>query len=146
MLTKEEKKKITDKLKKNQTRKVVPSNIVELGIYLNTTRQSIYQTFKSNRCPIVEEKLKDWSRKNKSSLTINENKIEELEKYGFKKIGKQYATTMFKSGKTEYFYLINENYELELKIKGNQGVFKNNIANFDIIFDLISEGILKKTN
>lgn len=147
MLKIEEIEKMKRKLENNRKYDIFPSNISELALLFSTSRQAIYQTTKSNKCPLIEEKIKEWVKKERYILKVDKKDTEKLSNYGFKPLNNGYVSQMFKNENgLEHFYTINEKLELSLMIKGKKGAFQKDLVNLDIIYDMIKDEVLKKAN
>lgn len=147
MLKIEEIEKMKRKLENNRKYDIFPSNISELALLFSTSRQAIYNSTKNNKCPLIEEKIKEWVKKERYILKVDKKDTEKLSKYGFKPLNNGYVSQMFKNENgLEHFYTINEKLELSLMIKGKKGVFQKDLLNLDIIYDMIKDEVLKKAN
>lgn len=145
MLTEKEKNKLVGILAENKTNKIFPSNMSHLALYLQISRQSLYNALKNNTCPEIEEKIKLWiGSKSGKPLYVCAEDLDKLEQYGFQKIDNLYVTKIYTNKSTEYFYAINEDLELEIRTKNKKGFFENSITNLDIVCEMIKADILKK--
>lgn len=144
MLAEKEKNKLFEILVDNKANKVFPSNISHLALYLQISRQSLYNALKNDTCPEIEDKIKLWlDNQTEKSLYISKEDLDKLEQYGFQKIDNIYATKIYTNKGTEYFYAINEDLKLEIRTKNRKGFFESSITNLDIVCEMIKANILK---
>lgn len=154
MFLKEEKEKLERMLEKNKKLKLKPSNYTELAETVGVSRNTIWLAIHTDKVKNAECKIKmmmeQIEEQKKKVVKVREEKVEELEKYGFEKQEDgTFATKLIGIGSSQKSniktcYIVDENLEIRLYITNAYSLNKiveRTIEDITLLYELIRDGV-----
>lgn len=153
MFLKEEKEKLERMLEKNKNLKIKPSNYTELAKTIGVSRNTIWLAIHTDKVKNAECKIKmmmaQIEGQKKKVVKIREEKLYDLEKYGFEKQEDgTYATKLIAIGSSKKniktCYIVDENLEIRLYITNAYSLNKiveRTIEDITLLYELIRDDV-----